>query len=74
MTDYVFEGNVIRLTARDYNELWQNYLPDLTESQWLWELTKLDDYMEGKTGNKKSWYFTFTAILRKKMRDRSYTA
>lgn len=62
---YVFEGRVIRLKPKDYNDLWQNYVPWLTEGQWLRELCSLDDWLENK-GQTKNWYWLLTSLLSKK--------
>lgn len=62
---YVFEGRVIRLNAQDYNDMWQNFVPHMSEGQWLAELSNLDDWFESR-GKKKGWYFLLSSLLQRK--------
>lgn len=65
MNNYVFEGRVIKLNAKDYDRFWRNYVPWMKEEQYLWELTNIDDWLESN-GSQSNWFWQLGGALKKK--------
>jgi hypothetical protein len=68
---YSFEGSVIRLTQKDYKNWQHDFAPDVPEQAFYDKLYAIDNWMQGKEGMEKKWFFVASDLLTKWRNERT---
>lgn len=65
--EYAFEGHVIRLTRKHYEQWFSQVSDRISEAGFLRELSAIDDWMHNTPGADADWFFKVMRMVEKKL-------
>lgn len=69
---YAFEGHVVRLTRKHYEQWFHQVSDVLNEATFLRELSALDDWLHKNPAAQKNWFFSIMPLIQKKYRNGTF--